>query len=93
MNPSLINWLAVVAAALSGFVVGGIWYSPILFANAWMADSNITKGPAVEQSKDIWLHYIIFTHYVCKPGRVFGNTRHNPCMGRTSRLFGRHLDI
>jgi len=45
MNFSLINWLAVVAAALSAFLVGGIWYSKALFANAWMADSNL----AVEQ--------------------------------------------
>jgi Protein of unknown function (DUF1761) len=42
MNPSLINWLAVVAAALSAFLVGGIWYSPFLFANAWMVDNNLT---------------------------------------------------
>ena len=43
MNLSLINWLAVIAAALSAFIVGGIWYSPVLFANAWMADSNLTQ--------------------------------------------------
>jgi len=42
MNPSLINWLAVVAAALSAFIVGGIWYSSSLFGNAWMTDSNLT---------------------------------------------------
>jgi hypothetical protein len=43
MNPSLINWLAVVAAALSAFVVGGIWYNPKVFGNAWMLDSNLTR--------------------------------------------------
>lgn len=42
MNPSLINWPAVVVAALSAFIVGGIWYSSALFGNAWMADSNLT---------------------------------------------------
>lgn len=42
MNPSLINWLAVVVAALSAFLVGGIWYSKALFANAWMTDSKLT---------------------------------------------------
>lgn len=31
-----INWLAVLAAALANFVVGGLWYSPALFGNAWM---------------------------------------------------------
>ncbi|SDD91179.1 Protein of unknown function [Mucilaginibacter pineti] len=43
MNFALINWLAVVAAALSAFLVGGIWYSPLLFANAWMTDSNLSS--------------------------------------------------
>jgi hypothetical protein len=42
MNFSLINWLAVVAAALSAFLIGGIWYSKLLFGNAWMTDSKLT---------------------------------------------------
>ena len=42
MNPSLINWPAVIVAALSAFFVGGIWYSSALFGNAWMVDSNLT---------------------------------------------------
>jgi hypothetical protein len=36
-----INWLAVVVAALSGFVVGGLWYGP-LFRKPWMAASGMT---------------------------------------------------
>ncbi|WP_183562807.1 DUF1761 domain-containing protein [Mucilaginibacter sp. SP1R1] len=41
MNFALINWLAVAVAGLSAFLVGGIWYSPVLFANAWMADNKL----------------------------------------------------
>lgn len=44
MNFSLINWLAVVAAGLSAFLVGCIWYSKPLFANSWMADSKLTEA-------------------------------------------------
>lgn len=43
MDMSSINWWAVLVAGLSGFVVGGIWYSPGLFGNAWMKDSNLTE--------------------------------------------------
>ena len=32
-----INYLAVIAAAVSAFLLGGLWYSPILFAKKWMA--------------------------------------------------------
>jgi hypothetical protein len=42
MDMSLVNWPAVIVAALSGFAVGGIWYAPPLFGNAWMADSKLT---------------------------------------------------
>ncbi|WCT14661.1 DUF1761 domain-containing protein [Mucilaginibacter jinjuensis] len=41
MNFSTINWLAIVVAALSAFMVGGLWYSNILFGKVWMADSNL----------------------------------------------------
>lgn len=36
-----INLLAVFLAALSGFVLGGIWYGP-LFGRAWMAQLGFT---------------------------------------------------
>lgn len=42
MEAAAINWLAVIAAALSAFIVGGIWYGP-LFGKAWMEAFNITE--------------------------------------------------
>ena len=43
MNPSLINWPAVLVAAISSFAIGGIWYNPKVFGTAWMKDSNLTE--------------------------------------------------
>lgn len=43
MDMSQINYLAVLVAALSSFVIGGIWYSPILFAKAWMVENGFTE--------------------------------------------------
>jgi len=37
-----INWLAVVAAAVSSFVVGAIWYSPALFGRVWQRETGLT---------------------------------------------------
>jgi len=51
MDFSLINWLAVVVAGLSAFAVGGIWYAPAVFGNAWMADSNLTPEQVQKGSK------------------------------------------
>ena len=42
MDMGTINWLAVLVAGISSFVVGGIWYSPGLFGKAWMKDSDLT---------------------------------------------------
>ncbi|MFP4469425.1 MAG: DUF1761 domain-containing protein [Bacteroidales bacterium] len=37
-----VNWLAVIAATLSSFVLGALWYSPALFGKAWMKENNFT---------------------------------------------------
>jgi Protein of unknown function (DUF1761) len=42
MDASAINWLAVIAAGLSAFAVGGIWYAPAIFGTAWMKDSQLS---------------------------------------------------
>ncbi len=42
MDLSKLNYLAVIAAAAAAFVVGGVWYSPILFGGAWMRETGLT---------------------------------------------------
>ena len=39
-----VNWLAVIAAAISMFVIGGVWYSPVLFDKAWRRAGNISDA-------------------------------------------------
>ncbi|MBL8744069.1 MAG: DUF1761 domain-containing protein [Myxococcales bacterium] len=51
MDPARINWLSVVAAAAATFLLGGVWYSPILFGRAWqslvgLSDADLKKGVA-----------------------------------------------
>jgi len=43
MDLSQINYLAVLVAAVSCFVIGGLWYSPVLFANIWMKEASISQ--------------------------------------------------
>jgi hypothetical protein len=38
-----INVWAVLAAGLLSMVLGGLWYSPVLFARAWMRESGVTE--------------------------------------------------
>lgn len=37
-----VNWLAIVAAAISGFIVGGIWYGPVM-GKKWMGAVGLTE--------------------------------------------------
>ena len=37
-----INWIAVLVAGISAFVLGGVWYSPALFGKAWMTENKMT---------------------------------------------------
>jgi len=38
-----INLVAVLVAALASFLLGWLWYSPVLFANVWMKALGKTK--------------------------------------------------
>lgn len=38
-----VNYLAVALAALSAFLLGGLWYSPALFATRWAALSGVSE--------------------------------------------------
>lgn len=37
-----VNWLAIFVSTLVGYVIGGLWYSPVLFGNAWMQEHGYT---------------------------------------------------
>jgi len=47
MNIFDINWLAVILAAVSGFMVGGLWYGPIM-GKKWMGAVGLTEDDIKE---------------------------------------------
>jgi hypothetical protein len=38
-----LNYWAVLVAALSTFLLGGVWYSPAVFGKAWMKENGFTE--------------------------------------------------
>ncbi len=40
-NFDYLNWAAIAVAALAYFMLGALWYSKVLFAKRWIADSKI----------------------------------------------------
>ena len=51
MDASNINYLAVIVAALSTFLLGGLWYSPLLFGKAWMRANKFSEEDLQSFSK------------------------------------------
>lgn len=43
MDLSKLNILAIVVAAVATFLLGGLWYSPILFAKRWAQEVGLTE--------------------------------------------------
>ena len=44
MTLPALNYLAVLVAGILIFMIGGLWYSPVLFAKPWMAQSGKTEA-------------------------------------------------
>lgn len=44
-----INWLSVIVAAISSFLIGGIWYGPI-FGKVWMTEFGFTEEDLKKRS-------------------------------------------
>ena len=38
-----LNYLAIIVAALSTFLIGGLWYSPAAFGKLWMKENGFTE--------------------------------------------------
>ena len=51
MDISTINYFAVLAAAVSTFALGGLWYSPLLFGKPWMRANNFSDADVQTFSK------------------------------------------
>lgn len=41
---SNVNWLAVIVGTIVSFLIGWLWYSPILFGKKWAEGSGVELG-------------------------------------------------
>ena len=57
----MMNVWAVLAAGVSSLGVGAVWYSPVLFARAWMRESGTTeeKARAANPVKTLGLTFVL----------------------------------
>ncbi|MCB0743525.1 MAG: DUF1761 domain-containing protein [Ignavibacteriae bacterium] len=38
-----VNYIAVIVASISSFLIGGIWYSPLMFHTVWMEENGYSE--------------------------------------------------
>lgn len=64
---SQLNWLAIAVAAVAYFMIGGLWYSKALFANAWVKSTGIDMNnpDAKKGVGGIMLVTFIFEFIIC----------------------------
>ncbi len=66
-----INNTAVLVAAIVSMVIGGLWYSPLLFGNLWMKLNKVSMGKKKSMGKiylaqfiTLWVMIYVLAHYV-----------------------------
>lgn len=48
-----VNFWAILVAAVVSFIVGWLWYSPVLFGNVWMKAMGMTKEKMAHSQKNM----------------------------------------
>lgn len=61
MDPSNINWLAVLVSTLLFYGIGAVWYSPVLFGKIWMKEINMAPdaGKKVNMARLMTFTFIL----------------------------------
>jgi len=52
------NWLAVITATVAGFLLGGLWFSPLMFADRWIAAIGKTPEEMGSPMRSMVLSFI-----------------------------------
>jgi hypothetical protein len=60
MNMHTLNIWAILVAALSAFLLGGLWYAPFLFGKAWQRANGFSDPPpATNMAKIFGISFIL----------------------------------
>lgn len=57
-----LNWLAVIVAALSTFLIGGLWYS--VFEKEWIASNNFSKDSLKKRNMPLVFGLSFFLSFI-----------------------------
>src|ERR1700712_2673781 len=72
MDPSHLNVWAILTAAVSAFLVGGLWYSPVFLGRMWERANGFTQSPKAEPK--VFLLALLFSLVMAVNLAFFLNT-------------------
>lgn len=58
-----INYWAILSSAIAAFIIGGLWYSPLMFSNIWAKEAGWTKE-AMAAAKNKKMHGAFIMQFV-----------------------------
>jgi Protein of unknown function (DUF1761) len=59
MNIHTLNIWAILAAAISAFVIGGLWYAPFLLGSPWKRANRFTADPPAAGPKGFTIAFLL----------------------------------
>ncbi|MDQ6871607.1 MAG: DUF1761 domain-containing protein [Gemmatimonadota bacterium] len=65
MTVPAVNWLAVFVAAVVMFILGGLWYSPVLFVKKWVALQGKTEEQMRAEAASANMPLMYISAFVC----------------------------
>lgn len=54
-----LNWLSIIVATIVYFILGALWYSPVLFGNIWMKLRDLDPDTMEQPNPIIYLYSFI----------------------------------
>jgi len=88
MNIATWNWFAVIAATLATFLMGYLWYSPLLFGKAWKEAAGIKEeeGDKPNMTKILSLFFIFSFVMAINLAIFLNDSKTNMVWGATAGL-------
>ena len=65
MDLSAVNWPAVLVSGVVIFMLGGLWYSPVLFAKPWIAGMGRTEEELRARAQSSPMPAMYATVFLC----------------------------
>ena len=87
MSVSTLNLWAILAAAVSAFVIGALWYSPLLFGRSWkLANGFEDQNPAPAKASTFLLSFVFSLVMAINLAMFLNDSKTTPAWGAAAGL-------